>query len=204
MSYPISKLLLKSLLFVTWLISGLYYSFGGNFSSIVLVWLSATIASLAFLISIRKSRKYEKCNVAFFLLLGLTLFISLVAFGGMLFVDSTKEEMLVNSTIIDDWIRLNIFETMGFSFVVVVGTILPGTLLNLYSRLLVIVNMLYAVISIIVSAHLYFLLPTNVSGNWQAWFDKAWLIQDIYFHCFLVFALVAFCVFVYRTNKNIQ
>ena len=46
-----------------------------------------------------------------------------VSFMGLVGIDSTKDYMEINYQVIDDWIDINIFHSIGFSCVILIGTI---------------------------------------------------------------------------------
>ena len=118
-----NNVILKIGLSLAWVASLLYYFAGGGISSIAMIWAVSTLTLSVFLLTIRKTQDNRKSNWVFLLLFGINCMLFCVSFMGLVGIDSTKDYMEINYQVIDDWIDINIFHSIGFSCVILIGTI---------------------------------------------------------------------------------
>ena len=183
MSCQNSIVILKIGLSLAWVASLLYYFAGGGIPSIAMVWAVSTLTLSVFLLTIRKTQDNRKSNWVFLLLFGINCMLFCVSFMGLVGIDSTKDYMEISYQIIDDWIDINIFHSIGFSCVILIGTILPRRLLSRQSRILIIVNAVYFVFSMVETIYFAFQKEIYIAGTWLEWSNHAWVIQILYFAC---------------------
>lgn len=185
--------ILKIGLSLAWVASLLYYFAGGGIPSIAMVWAVSTLTLSVFLLTIRKTQDNRKSNWVFLLLFGINCMLFCVSFMGLVGIDSTKDYMEINYQVIDDWIDINIFHSIGFSCVILIGTILPRRLLSRQSRILIIVNAVYFVFSMVVTIYFACQKEIYIAGTWLEWSNHAWVIQILYFNCLPICLIVLLC-----------
>ena len=185
-----NNVILKIGLSLAWVASLLYYFAGGGISSIAMIWAVSTLTLSVFLLTIRKTQDNRKSNWVFLLLFGINCMLFCVSFMGLVGIGSTKEDMLMT---IDDWIDINIFHSIGFSCVILIGTILPRRLLSRQSRILIIVNAVYFVFSMVVTIYFASRKEIYIAETWPEWSNPAWVIQILYFACLPICLIVLLC-----------
>ena len=190
MSCQNSIVILKIGLSLAWVASLLYYFAGGGISSIAMIWAVSTLTLSVFLLTIRKTQDNRKSNWVFLLLFAINCMLFCVSFMSLVGIGSTKEDMLMT---IDDWIDINIFHSIGFSCVILIGTILPRRLLSRQSRILIIVNAVYFVFSMVVTIYFACQKEIYIAGTWLEWSNHAWVIQILYFNCLPICLIVLLC-----------
>ena len=190
MSCQNSIVILKIGLSLAWVASLLYYFAGGGITSIAMVWAVSTLTLSVFLLTIRKTQDNRKSNWVFLLLFAINCMLFCVSFMSLVGIGSTKEDMLMT---IDDWIDINIFHSIGFSCVILIGTILPRRLLSRQSRILIIVNAVYFVFSMVVTIYFACQKEIYIAGTWLEWSNHAWVIQILYFNCLPICLIVLLC-----------
>lgn len=190
MSCQNSIVILKIGLSLAWVASLLYYFAGGGIPSIAMVWAVSTLTLSVFLLTIRKTQDNRKSNWVFLLLFGINCMLFCVSFMSLVGIGSTKEDMLMT---IDDWIDINIFHSIGFSCVILIGTILPRRLLSRQSRILIIVNAVYFVFSMVVTIYFASRKEIYIAETWPEWSNPAWVIQILYFACLPICLIVLLC-----------
>ena len=191
MSFQNSIVILKIGLSLAWVASLLYYFAGGGIPSIAMVWAVSTLTLSVFLLTIRKTQDNRKSNWVF--LFGINCMLFCVSFMGLVGIDSTKDYMEINYQVIDDWIDINIFHSIGFSCVILIGTILPRRLLSRQSRILIIVNAVYFVFSMVVTIYFASRKEIYIAETWPEWSNPAWVIQILYFACLPICLIVLLC-----------
>lgn len=163
------------------------------------------IASLLYCAISRDDSPFEKkSRWVFFLLFGMYILLNIWAFMESLGLDYTKETLLVNEEIIDSWIESNVYQTIGYSSIVVVGMLLPGRLLNRYSKLLVLISVILLVVSIAFTCYIFFTRDRFIYGTWIEWIDFAWNLQMLYFHSTTIYLLAAFGTFLRQIRKQVK
>ena len=155
-----------------------------------MVWAVSTLTLSVFLLTIRKTQDNRKSNWVFLLLFAINCMLFCVSFMSLVGIGSTKEDMLMT---IDDWIDINIFHSIGFSCVILIGTILPRRLLSRQSRILIIVNAVYFVFSMVVTIYFACQKEIYIAGTWLEWSNHAWVIQILYFNCLPICLIVLLC-----------
>lgn len=190
MSCQNSIVILKIGLSLAWVASLLYYFAGGGITSIAMVWAVSTLTLSVFLLTIRKTQDNRKSNWVFLLLFAINCMLFCVSFMSLVGIGSTKEDMLMT---IDDWIDINIFHSIGFSCVILIGTILPRRLLSRQSRILIIVNAVYFVFSMVVTIYFASRKEIYIAETWPEWSNPAWVIQILYFACLPICLIVLLC-----------
>lgn len=182
--------ILKIGLSLAWVASLLYYFAGGGIPSIAMIWAVSTLTLSVFLLTIRKTQDNRKSNWVFLLLFAINCMLFCVSFMSLVGIGSTKEDMLMT---IDDWIDINIFHSIGFSCVILIGTILPRRLLSRQSRILIIVNAVYFVFSMVVTIYFASRKEIYIAETWPEWSNPAWVIQILYFACLPICLIVLLC-----------
>ena len=190
MSCQNSIVILKIGLSLAWVASLLYYFAGGGIPSIAMIWAVSTLTLSVFLLTIRKTQDNRKSNWVFLLLFAINCMLFCVSFMSLVGIGSTKEDMLMT---IDDWIDINIFHSIGFSCVILIGTILPRRLLSRQSRILIIVNAVYFVFSMVVTIYFASRKEIYIAETWLEWSNHAWVIQILYFNCLPICLIVLLC-----------
>ena len=185
-----NNVILKIGLSLAWVASLLYYFAGGGISSIAMIWAVSTLTLSVFLLTIRKTQDNRKSNWVFLLLFAINCMLFCVSFMSLVGIGSTKEDMLMT---IDDWIDINIFHSIGFSCVILIGTILPRRLLSRQSRILIIVNAVYFVFSMVVTIYFASRKEIYIAETWPEWSNPAWVIQILYFNCLPICLIVLLC-----------
>ena len=185
-----NNVILKIGLSLAWVASLLYYFAGGGITSIAMVWAVSTLTLSVFLLTIRKTQDNRKSNWVFLLLFAINCMLFCVSFMSLVGIGSTKEDMLMT---IDDWIDINIFHSIGFSCVILIGTILPRRLLSRQSRILIIVNAVYFVFSMVVTIYFASRKEIYIAETWPEWSNPAWVIQILYFACLPICLIVLLC-----------
>lgn len=198
-----SKNLLPAVLAIIWIVVVFYNIRGYSTASLVFLWLFASAETILFCLTFRYGNDSSKSSkFAAGILFGIAVLVNVLAFFGLIGIDSTKYELIVNQKVIEEWIKFSFYQTLGYMTVALYYFLFLNKLGGWKCRLLVSINVVLMVISIISMIYSVIHQECFVSGTWREWMDYAWFIQSLHFLYLPCFLLVAFGIFLHRLLKN--